>query len=166
MASNTINTCYFSFTTHISASDHCGSPLPHGIILIRQLLLLFFFVTNPQHSISQGYIVTESLRGYQSPYTPSSLIKMSNFATNVKSDADESSEITKTLNNLQIDVEIAKRSTNPAVIFFSALATPWVLAGRKVGLIEKNPEVCAWEWAAVQGQKHCAVQGQKHCASE
>ena len=43
-----------------------------------------------------------------------------------------------------------KAAVNPAVIFFSSLATPWVYLGRQVGLIEKNPEVCAWEWASVQ----------------
>ena len=69
---------------------------------------------------------------------------MSNFATNVKSD-DVNCEVPCKVPR----EENAKRPVNPAVIFFSALATPWALAGRKVGLIEKNPEVCAWEWAAV-----------------
>ena len=42
------------------------------------------------------------------------------------------------------------KEQNPAVIFFSALATPWVFLGRKVGLIEKNPQIPAWKWASVQ----------------
>lgn len=39
---------------------------------------------------------------------------------------------------------------NPAVIFFSSLATPWVYLGRKVGLIEENPEIPAWKWASAR----------------